>query len=666
MKFNPIAYYLSQYFWSLYIIIPLLLSLLITKHTKKVTIYSSTQKYDISKDPIIFAHLSDTHINVFRPESISSFQRTVQVIKSYSPEFILHTGDIVDNYDSIKLPRYADQNEASWKVYKDESSIINNIPIIEVGGNHDMFGVKNYDSPHNFLIDYSHSFTRNNTKSEIDFLVRSFKVGPSNTNIIAVNPYDFPTLHAPIIKSMRLSTRALDLIQEEVNKSDTKSVIICHYPVGSISSQKSTKGGKKLVDFVDSKSDILAYLSGHWHFDSPSAYYYGKGGVDIVGTASFKRSKFGLVTIDNDGISWSPIDIRNPPNGIVSYPIPMEQVSINSIFNDIENSEIRVVIFSDQKDLKIGFTIKDLSNSKTVFDGYLSYSRPLINGHSLYTYPMKDCLDRHGSYHITFSGDFNGSLNFVIKDSIVSAKKEIGYFTGLFGVLPYLFCAYLVILLLITFFIPFNCFNCQVNLDAIEEWIEMSGNKGKLSYWLLSIFGGFLLVRSRFLQIPLAIQICAFALVAYSLFGPLYFYQIEDLTGFLWLYGYFVNKKNLESEDGILYATLYLALVCTPIILLCSNLGVKVWSKWQILDLVVFGICLALDLVVVFTLVHQSAGFEFVGSSMAFVVLPFVFIVIFIVWQILIHVSCNCCDNEDEYAEDLTQHLNTLPTQVII
>ena len=83
LRFNTLAYYLSQYFWILYILIPLGISFLVPKRTNKVTILSSKANFDISKDPVIFAHLSDTHINTFRPESIDSFQTTIEIIKTW-------------------------------------------------------------------------------------------------------------------------------------------------------------------------------------------------------------------------------------------------------------------------------------------------------------------------------------------------------------------------------------------------------------------------------------------------------------------------------------------------------------------------------------------------------------------------------------------------------
>ena len=172
-NFKPFAYYLSQYFWIIYIIIPLLLAIIIPAKADKATIYSSNSKFNKSIDPIVFAHITDTHINTLRPSSIDAFRQIIKLVRLYSPEFIIHTGDIVDNYDSLSFPRYGDQSEANWKVYRDETEIINNIPIIECGGNHDMFGIKSGISKSNYILNSNHSINRQNVKNEENFLVNS-------------------------------------------------------------------------------------------------------------------------------------------------------------------------------------------------------------------------------------------------------------------------------------------------------------------------------------------------------------------------------------------------------------------------------------------------------------------------------------------------------------
>lgn len=663
-KFKPIAYYLSQYFWILYIVIPLLLSIIIPAKSRKATILSSNSKFNNSKDPIIFAHISDTHINTLRPSSIDAFRKLVRNVKLYSPEFIIHAGDIVDNYDSLSFPRYGDQSESNWKAYREETEIINNIPIIEVGGNHDMFGIKSATSHRNYIIDSNHTMNRQTVKNDENFYVNSFRLGPSKTNVITVNPFNFPTPHAPLMMVMTFSKKLLNLLEKEIEKSDTKSIVVSHFPVASTHSRKSSTG-KKFHEIVDSNEKVLAFLCGHWHPRKPTVSYLKKGTIQIIGTVGYRESRFGIVTIDNDAMSWTLVDdTKSPPVAVISYPIPMGQISSQSIFNDKENTEIRVVVFSDQTNLSISFTVVKLSDSKTVFKGYLKFSRHLINGRSLYTYPMKEIIHENGKYRITFSEYFDGLIEFLIGESAEVTVDNYGRkYMRLQETVIYIFPFYFLLLFVITFLIPFNCFNCQTKLDLIEEWIETSNSN--TSYWIFSTFAGFLLVRSRFLKSPKIIQIFVFISVILSVAGPINIFQTEDSYGFIWTYGYVIDNKILPSDYGVIYAFYYLTFTCLPMILLSSSFGVKNWSLFQISDFIAALGCVVGDVYILIRVVHESVGPKLTAASPGFVIFPLIFVILFTVFIAFERVKNKLCkknDNENEN-NSITQNLNTLPSQ---
>lgn len=78
--------------------------------------------------------------------------------------------------------------------------------MIETVGNHDMFGVESYDSPHNYALDYTHSMMRKDVKSEENFHIRVFEVGRFLT-VIALNPLSFPFVHSPLIMNMPLPAK---------------------------------------------------------------------------------------------------------------------------------------------------------------------------------------------------------------------------------------------------------------------------------------------------------------------------------------------------------------------------------------------------------------------------------------------------------------------------
>lgn len=649
-KLKTSAYYISQYFWIVYFLIPIILTFIFPLKTDKIRILSSNEIFDTSKNPVVFAHLSDTHINYLNQDSIESFRKVISIINSYSPEFIVLTGDIVDNYDSTSFPRYGDQFEENWNIYQHEISNISNIPIVEVGGNHDMFGIKSVLSQKNYMIDYSRAFNRSNTLSEKDFLVHSFLVGRSKTNVIAVNPYEFPSPHPPLLFFMQYSTQTLDLLSSEIRKSPSKSIVISHYPIGTMHSKRSS-AGFKFSEIIGSQSSVLAYLTGHTHPKNLDVLHHGKGNLEIIGPASFQRSKFGMVTIDNNAISWSTIDITNPPNGIIAYPIPKEQISPHTIFNDIEHSEIRVIIFSKSKDLRINFSITNMLNSKTkknpIFSDSLKYSRDLLKGRQvLYTFPLKNCISDHGTYKITFSGDFNGSTEFCYEDVISTGKEMLPSFQKTREIIFVTFPFFLLILLMVTFVFPFNC---QVLVfDNIEEWIETSNGS---NHWYFTFLLGFLLIRTRFQRSPKLIKLFVFLSVLLSFIGPILLFQTEDQIGLISVYGYYINSKAYSADYGTFYAYFYLLLVCFPMVILCSSFGVKHWSKPLIGDLVFTFVAFLGDIVVLIRLVYESVGPTLTVTSIGFVCVPFIFFTMITIWCIFHKGKEICCKRREGIAD---------------
>lgn len=64
------------------------------------------------------------------------------------------------------------------------------------------------------------------------------------------------------------------------------------------------------------------------------------------------------------------------------------------------------------------------------------------------------------------------------------------------------------------------------------------------------------------------------------------FFETEDLIGFIWIYGYFINKHNFNTDYGTGYGFYYIGAVFTPMICLCSSFGVRKWSIYQIGDVI--------------------------------------------------------------------------------
>lgn len=622
-------YYLSQYLWLLYIVIPILFSIIFPKIQSRVKVHSSNEFFNISCDPIIFAHITDSHISTLIKKHTDSYRQVVDLLKYSSPEFIIHTGDMVDNYDSLSMLRYGKQDENNWKIYQKETEKIDYIPTIEMGGNHDMFGIKSALSHQNFIMDYSHSFNRNNTKSEDDFKMHSFKMGSQKINIIVLNPFHFPTGHPPLLLYTRYTKKYLNRLEEEIEKSPTKSVIVGHYPVGSISSKKSSKGNR-FTDIIGSNPKVLAYLSGHSHPKNVIIYHHGKGGIEYLGPASFLGSKFGLLSIDNNAIVWTTMDPKKKAKGVITYPVPKEQVTPHTIFNDHENAQIRVVMFSTLENHSIIFTAFHSSSSTPTCVGFMNFSRKLPNNHTLYIFPIKKCYLKEGNYLATFSGDFDGRIEFLIGDEFKTHAEKYTEYPRIIQMLMITFPIFYAILFIITVIIPFDCCNCNSKLEDIEKWVETG--EGSNKWWYVVTFVGFIVMRVRFQQIPLPVRIIVFVLLLYGLFGPLLFFETEDLIGFVWLYGYCIQNRALPSNYGLIYDYIYIGVVCFPMIVLCSSFGAFEWSIKQVGDIVLACACIVVDVIILIRIVHETSGNRLTATSIGFIYIPLIFIVLAIVW----------------------------------
>lgn len=176
------------------------------------------------------------------------------------------------------------------------------------------------------------------------------------------------------------------------------------------------------------------------------------------------------------------VTINEKPKGIISYPPPIDQISSKTIFNDISNTEIKVVMFSEQINYSIGFKIRDNADSKIIFSSYLHFSRKLINNKTLYTFPMNECITKFESYKIDFSEDFDGYTEFLIGNKYESSRKRLGVLTGVFKMFFVSFPILLVIQFIMTFPVKINFFNCQRKLNEIENRIE---NTSLYFCWIL-------------------------------------------------------------------------------------------------------------------------------------------------------------------------------------
>ena len=258
---------------------------------------------------------------------------------------------------------------------------------------------------------------------------------------------------------------------------------------------------------------------------------------------------FGIATLDNNRFVYHEIDPEQPNRVLVTYPVPFNQTTAQSGFNDIA-APIRILSFTDQP---LNITI---SGDVT---GRVTNVRMIRKGVYLYEHPIPQMTD--GLHHITFGGDCNGEIEFYTGSTIPKFRElenseyNLSYLTLV--ATPILFC------LLVFVTCPLRCVS-----SSYLDW--MNGNSTR-SHWLLTITG--LCMRSKFQKLPLRHRLLVFVFLLWPVCLPIALMETEDHIGFIWAYGYIINSTFSFAERGLHYACFYLAGIILPVTLSGASQG---------------------------------------------------------------------------------------------
>jgi len=239
-----------------------------------------------------FVHITDTHVDqqVWYPgrlkNAIDYFNRVIQ------PPFILHTGDTVDNANSVAFSSYINAIYGSLS------------PVCTVPGNHDQAG------------DYQY-FLNNIAPADVSFDCNSYRfVGYNSQRLGEILPSG--------------ETR-FEWLKEQVEGSALgKSVIFGHLPVewppgqthGSLNMSPGDQGKIRNLMF---ENQTLVYLSGHLHwnfvFYNPDKRVLDIGGWALRNDPSpDSPGRYGLVCLDKKSVSSRLVSVGQTPLIIITSP----------------------------------------------------------------------------------------------------------------------------------------------------------------------------------------------------------------------------------------------------------------------------------------------------------------------------------------------------------
>ena len=343
-NFKSFALFLSEFSYLIIgaIMIPIG-TLIPSSHETIEYISFEGPSWNSSSDPIIFTHISDIHITSFC--KANKYRTVFKMAKKLKANFHLLTGDIADDYKKRYFPKVGKQYQKDWKLYKEiiETELYNET-ILDVAGNHDMFGVITPFNKDFGYLDVSKTFTRNNTKTIKDFWMKNITI--EGMNFILLNPYNFPVVHPPYGFFSHPSKKFLNLLEREINNIGPCSILI-HYPIDFFFWKKNKKG-HNLRKIMKNKN-IQYIFSGHTHPFKFQIKHHKYGGLEFIGTSTIKTHDFGIVTIDNGRLVYNRVKFKENKfeNYFMTYPIPIEQLSKSDDFNE-KNTEIRIISYKNE------------------------------------------------------------------------------------------------------------------------------------------------------------------------------------------------------------------------------------------------------------------------------------------------------------------------------
>ena len=550
---HSIGLLLSQYGWFILCVLPIAYGFFFPSyHPSKVyTSKNATMAWNSSSLPTIFTHATDIHLAAVEPPKIINARYLLKSMKAYHADFNLITGDVVDSYGKVHWPKIGHQVREDWDLWHllvEEDA--DNFEILDVAGNHDMWAIIDPLSDQNMFLDYSYTYTRNNTPTLHDFYVRTLV--RHGITFVLVNQYRFPDVHPPYTYWAHPNKEFLDALEAEI-KNAGPCYVVMHYPVDYNWNVRSSQG--HTFEQIMQKENVEIIFSGHFHPYDPMIVHHGQGGVEYVGIGAYQMKGYGLVTIDNGRFVYTTIRLTEPETKyILTHPIPLEQLSSHQVFNE-NNTEIRLLSYESSN---ATITITGSVN------GIMNYSTTLPNGAHLYTYPLNVPVGRH---QITLTGDgCNITRTFYIGEQYRGEKDLVPCYKKGFLLLKLTSIPVYLLVLRIVFPMRFAVFS------STEEWIEGKQSDRTLLHWVNCIFFGPFLLHQRVQQLPKSIRYILLAAVLYPLCGPNHIFKaIHGHIGYSFA-GFVVIAGTILYDEWAVHMTyFYIMTILIPVIFYASS-----------------------------------------------------------------------------------------------
>ena len=614
---------LVSYFWIfIFVLIGIIIYFNNTIYQETGPIRSQAREFNYSEDPFYFVHLTDVHISNYFNYSTEYYEKAIEWSKKALAKHIITTGDLVDNWDRNKLFKMSHQNKKDHVLYNISTTKFAEYVdiLVDIPGNHDEFGLYSFDSENHDLQHYSHFYSQIENLQYENFTVMPFNLTDDIVLIcisMAIYPYSLGLIDTDIY----LNTALLDRIEETLEEYQNKGkelIVITHHPVHSTISEKSSKG-RTYKDIIG-HYNISAVFCGHLHPENFWILHFNQN-IQFIGSDLKKHQHIQIGSIDNGNIVYNLFSTSDKLKAIVTNPQPINQISRHSTFS-YEKVPIRMLVWSNN-------TIEEIFVHGDV-EGKLQPVRTIKENLTLYEY---NASIPKGKHQITFSGYYNGKLEFFNGDELDSYSESVGDFDREFIYIPDIYYGALIIFIIILF--PFNIESCfptiQKIVDEYLEWLSNANNS--LRSFILSMFFGFFITRWKIQKVTLPLRWILF-IVAFSIyFVPVCIQDIEGHIGFVSFYGYTNGGHTTPSLWGPLFRLMHAFAIVWPFICLTSFLSMCInksdWTIVYVLDILFVAFCFIFFIVFTLLLLTQTT-YVYYALTSPLLILEFIVIVLII------------------------------------
>ena len=587
-SFNPWSHLWNQYWWVLVVLAALSLTFVIPETVKSGAIESAQieRPWNDDEDPVIVGHVTDVHINAIEPEDNYQLRLALENYGRWNLDQLVITGDLVDNWGDRTFGQYGHQYLPDFEMYK---SITDKFyekmkHVIELAGNHDVFGLHEYDSPNNHFLKYTRFFSRSPGSRIQEFWASPIEI--HDAIVVALNPHRFPTPHAKFDFWVRQTSEILDFVesalkkaQEMARKSDgrTKPIIVaCHYPMKFWIMRNMVSSSGLTFEQIMENSGAALYISGHVH-PTHVQYAHHRGFLEVVGQDLKEHAGYSFITIDNGRPYHHTYKITEVPPVILTHPLPAQLLTKNVPFCE-KSTAIRLIAMNDSLNIQV----------KGVVEGKMKCIRRLKNGAYLYSYPLEKL--ENGFHTIEFDGDWKGEVDFYVGTQLRSFLEEE------YAPVKSLIIVYVILVVVV-------CLNILILLPCQSVvHIELTDRIQMLPGWLrgILIFGLFA---------PFVV--------------PIAFVNIEGHLGFTFWYGYYADFTFIYDMWGQIICMVYEAGVVLSSALFAASMAI--WTPWHpifFLDILASFGGLFGSIIYVSKGLIESSGHTLAALSPMFVLMP--------------------------------------------